>query len=73
MATGGLFLGGGIPPRILPVLRTDHFLEAFLSKGRMSKILNDVPVYVILNRRVGLLGAACYGLDMHNSEHGLKT
>ena len=73
MATGGLFLGGGIPPRILPVLRTEHFLKAFLSKGRMSKILHDVPVYVILNRRVGLLGAACYGLDMQNSEKGLKT
>jgi glucokinase len=62
LATGGVYLGGGIPPRILPALEQDRFMEAFRRKGRMSGLLARVPVHVILNPKVALLGAACHGL-----------
>jgi len=58
LATGGLFVGGGIAPKILPKLRGPGFLEAFLSKGRMRPVLEQVPVRVILNDHTALLGAA---------------
>ncbi len=64
LAAGGVYLGGGIPPRILPVLEKGLFLEAFRRKGRFSKFLSHVPVYVILNPKSALLGAACYGLGL---------
>jgi glucokinase len=63
LATGGVYLGGGIPPRILPALQQERFMEAFRHKGRMSDLLARVPVHVILNPKVGLLGAACHGLE----------
>jgi glucokinase len=62
LATGGVYLGGGIPPRILPALEQDRFMEAFRRKGRMSDLLARMPVHVILNPKVALLGAACHGL-----------
>jgi glucokinase len=62
MATGGVYLGGGIPPRILPALHDPRFMQAFQSKGRMATLLARVPVHVILNPQVALLGAAYYGL-----------
>ncbi len=63
LATGGVFLAGGILPRILPLLQTARFLETFRSKGRMTTLLNRVPLRVITNPRAALLGAACYGMD----------
>ncbi len=63
MATGGIYLGGGIPPRILPELHKPAFLEALRSKGRFRELLTDIPVYVILNPRAGMIGAAAYGFD----------
>ncbi|MGD2179309.1 MAG: glucokinase [Anaerolineae bacterium] len=62
MATGGVYLGGGIPPRILPALEQESFLEAFHRKGRLGNVLVDVPVHVILDSDIALFGAACYGL-----------
>jgi glucokinase len=64
LATGGVYLGGGIPPRILPALEQEEFIEAFRRKGRMSDLLARVPVHVILNPKVALLGAACHGLEL---------
>lgn len=64
LATGGVYLGGGIPPRILPALEERRFLEEFRAKGRMSDLMARIPVHVILNPRVALMGAACYGLDL---------
>jgi glucokinase len=58
LATGGVFLGGGIAPKILPKLRGPIFLEAFLSKGRLRTLLEKIPVRVILNDRTALFGAA---------------
>jgi glucokinase len=63
MATGGVYLGGGIPPRILSKLKDGTFMAAFVHKGRFSDMLAQVPVYVILNPRTALLGAAAYGLE----------
>ncbi len=62
LATGGVYLGGGIPPRILPVLESGRFLAEFTAKGRFAALLQNVPVHVILNPKAALLGAASYGL-----------
>ena len=58
MATGGLFIGGGIAPKILPKLKEPGFLKAFTAKGRVSSLLEAIPVRVILNDKTALLGAA---------------
>jgi glucokinase len=58
MAVGGVYLGGGIPPKILPALEQGAFLKAFLAKGRFADFLSRIPVRVILNDRATLLGAA---------------
>lgn len=63
LATGGIYLGGGIPPRILSSLEQPYFLEALRSKGRFRKALSEIPVHVILNAKAGLLGAAAFGLS----------
>lgn len=57
-ATGGVWLGGGIAPKILPRLTDGFFLQAFLAKGRFVPYLEKVPVRVILNQRTAMLGAA---------------
>jgi len=62
LSTGGIYLGGGIPPRILADLQKPVFLDALRRKGRFCKVLTDMPVHVILNSKAGLLGAAAYGL-----------
>jgi len=61
LATGGVFLAGGIAPKILAKLAGPLFMQAFLSKGRLQPLLEAIPVRVITNERTGLLGAACYG------------
>ncbi|MGA7219027.1 MAG: glucokinase [Candidatus Sulfotelmatobacter sp.] len=58
MATGGIFLAGGISPKILPCLNGPLFMRAFLEKGRLRPLLESVPVKVITNDKAGLLGAA---------------
>jgi glucokinase len=64
LATGGVYLAGGIPAHILPALHSAEFLEAIRRKGRFALLLEQVPVHVIVNPRVALLGAASYGLRM---------
>jgi glucokinase len=63
LATGGIYLGGGIPPRIITALEQGPFMEAFCSKGRLADIMTRMPVYVILDSRIALIGAACKGLE----------
>jgi glucokinase len=58
MSTGGLFLAGGISPKILPKLKGSLFMEAFLDKGRMRPLVDAMPVHVVTNEKAGLLGAA---------------
>jgi glucokinase len=63
-ALGGVYLGGGIPPRILPALASGRFMQAFREKGRLGSMLTHIPVYVILDPKAGLAGAAHYGLHL---------
>ncbi|MDA8138700.1 MAG: glucokinase [Desulfobacteraceae bacterium] len=62
MATGGVYLGGGIAPKIIAKLREPVFMNAFTAKGRMKPLLQAMPVRVILNPKTALLGAARYAL-----------
>jgi glucokinase len=60
LAVGGLYMGGGIAPRILEKLKDGTFMKAFTDKGRLSQLLVNTPVRVILEKRTALLGAAAY-------------
>ncbi len=61
LATGGVFVGGGIAPKILPnLMKGSAFMEAFVSKGRMRSLMEKIPVHVIVNDETALLGAARY-------------
>jgi glucokinase len=62
LATGGIYLGGGIPRRILPLLKGKAFTQGFLDKGRFADMLTRVPVYVITHPAAGVFGAACHEL-----------
>jgi glucokinase len=58
MATGGLFLAGGITPKILAKLTGPLFMKSFLEKGRLRSLMEAIPVQVVTNEKAGLLGAA---------------
>jgi len=57
---GGVYVGGGIAPRILEKLKDGTFMKAFTDKGRLSQLLIHMPVRIILESRAALLGAAAY-------------
>jgi glucokinase len=63
MATGGVYLGGGIAPRIAGPLMNGTFMRAFTAKGRLSGLLETIPVRVVLNDHAALLGAAHIAAD----------
>lgn len=63
LATGGIYIGGGIPPRILPHLQQPRFLRAFRRKGRFANLMASMPIHVIGHPQAALLGAAYYGLE----------
>jgi glucokinase len=63
MATGGVYLAGGIAPKLLDRLQQGDFMEAFFAKGRMGKLMQSMPVRVVTNGRVSLLGAVAYARD----------
>jgi glucokinase len=60
LAMGGMYVGGGIAPKILKTMEKGEFIRAFLDKGRLSPVLEAVPVRVILDETCALLGAAAY-------------
>ena len=60
LASGGIYLGGGIAPKVLKLMQNGRFTEAFLDKGRMRPILEAMPVRIILDDTCALLGAAAY-------------
>lgn len=64
LATGGIYLGGGIPPRILPQLQSGPFMKFFSDKGRFSEIIGRIPVHVIYNPKSALYGAAYDALNL---------
>jgi glucokinase len=60
-ATGGIFLGGGIPPKIVKLLQQDTFAQTFLTCDRQQSLMEIIPIQVIMNDKTALLGAAYYG------------
>ncbi|MGH9346301.1 MAG: glucokinase [Vicinamibacterales bacterium] len=64
VATAGVYIGGGISPKILPLLRRGDFLDAFRSKAPMDDLVAQIPVKVILNEEAGVLGAAVCANEM---------
>lgn len=63
-ATGGIFIGGGIITKVLPLLDTNVFMQHFTDFGRLKFLLKEVPVTAILNSRTALLGAAVFGAGL---------
>ncbi|MFH1566472.1 MAG: glucokinase [Gemmatimonadota bacterium] len=64
LSSGGVYIGGGIAPKMIERLRSGAFMDAFAEKGRVSEVLRDMPVYVVLNDKAGLLGAAYFGAHL---------
>lgn len=62
LATGGVYLGGGIAPKIVERLKMPNFMNAFLNKSKMEETLREISVKVILNERTALFGAAYYAM-----------
>jgi glucokinase len=69
MATAGLYIAGGIAPKIVSRLKGKTFLDSYLDKGRLSPLLGDIPVRVIMNKKTALIGAARRAL---RSTHTLR-
>jgi glucokinase len=63
MSRGGIYVGGGIAPKILPLLQSGAFMAAFLNKGRMRPLLEAMPVKIILNDRTALFGPALFAAN----------
>lgn len=61
---GGLYIAGGVAAKILPLLQTGAFLKTFQTKGRVSPLLHKVPIHVVLNPKVGLMGSAIYAAQL---------
>lgn len=64
MAVGGVYLGGGIAPKIIWKLKDGTFMKAFKNRGRLSEIIAQIPVKVILNEMAALLGAAYHAMEL---------
>lgn len=62
MAVGGVYLAGGIPIHIQPVLKSGRFLQCFRRKGRFEEMMSRIPVHLMISK-VGIAGAAAYGLS----------
>jgi len=70
VATAGVYIGGGIAPKILPALEGGRFLDAFRDKPPMSDLLATIPVRVILNEQAGLVGASVHAAALASAGHG---
>jgi glucokinase len=60
LATAGVYVGGGIAPKLADALVASDFVERFVAKGRMRALLEDIPVWLVLDDRAGLWGSARY-------------
>ena len=60
---GGIYIAGGIAAKNLCFMKQGSFLTAFKAKGRMSKLLTDIPIHIVLNAELGLLGSILYALE----------
>lgn len=63
LSLGGVYIGGGIAPKILPFLQDGTFLEAFVAKGRFSDMLKEMPIKISLNEKAPLIGAAYFAKE----------
>jgi glucokinase len=70
LTTGGVYLGGGISPKIFPNMDPKGFMQSFVRKGRFKHVLEKIPVRVILNDKAALLGAASYAIEMRGEING---
>ncbi|MCH9612185.1 MAG: Glucokinase [Chlamydiia bacterium] len=68
LATGGVFIGGGVAPKLLRELKGYEFMDGFKGKGRFEELLANIPVKVMLNDQAAMLGAAAYCRDMMSGE-----
>ncbi len=64
LAINGIYIGGGIAPKILQKLQDGTFMKAFTNKGRYKRLMGNIPVYVVMNQRTGLIGAASNAAQM---------
>ncbi len=64
LSTGGVYLGGGIPVHLRALLDSNTFRAAFRNKGRLSPLLAQMPVYIILHPKIALFGAAAHGFSL---------
>ncbi len=64
LSYGGIYLAGGIAAKILPLMKDGRFLTAFKQKGRVSHLLDKIPVHIVLNAQLGLLGSVLYALKL---------
>jgi glucokinase len=69
VATAGVYIGGGIAPKILPALETGRFLDAFRDKAPMTDLLATIPIRVILNDQAGLVGASVHAQAIAAAAH----
>ena len=63
LSYGGIYIAGGIAAKILPMMQDGRFLETFKDKGRVSSLIEEIPVHIVLNPQVGLVGSVLYGLQ----------
>ncbi|HEY9769836.1 MAG TPA: glucokinase [Coleofasciculaceae cyanobacterium] len=66
LSYGGIYIAGGIAAKILPLMQDGRFLKVFKNKGRVSTLIEEVPVHIVLNPQVGLVGSVLYGLQHQN-------
>ena len=64
---GGIYIAGGIAAKILPLMKEERFLLAFKEKGRMSPLLDKIPLHIVLNPQVGLIGSIIHALQINYS------
>jgi len=63
LSYGGIYIAGGIAAKILPLMQDGKFLDTFKDKGRVSTLIKEIPVHIVLNPQVGLVGSVLYGLQ----------
>lgn len=63
LSYGGIYIAGGIAAKILPLMQDGRFLNSFQDKGRVSTLVEEIPVHIVLNPQVGLVGSVLYGLQ----------
>ena len=70
LAIGGVYVGGGIAPKLADEFASSAFVERFMAKGRMRALMEDMPVYLVLDDRAGLWGAASHAAARRQANNG---